>query len=153
MEKEAALMDKLRAIPVRANELLGHDPTTADYAVAVVRRHCAFPASGACCGAILTMFRCPGRAQTALDYNIASIISNIDKPKQTECRAFIKQLYDRMPERQKPPLKVPDDTFNNFDKLLGKLASAAAVGDIHSTESLRLSCARSKSSLLGPSRS
>ena len=66
MEKEAALLDQLRAIHVRADELLGHDATTADYAVAVVRRHCAFPASGACCGALLTMFRCPGRAQTAL---------------------------------------------------------------------------------------
>ena len=149
MEKEEALLDKLRSIPVRVNELLKHDPTTPDYLLDVVRLHCAFPASGACCGAILTMFRCHGRAQVALEHNIASIISDIDKPKQSECRAFIKQLYDRVPPPPKPPLKVPDDTSNNFGKLLGKLASAATVADIHTTEVLEAAMCEIEMFVLG----
>ena len=101
-EKEQALSDKLRSIHDRRNELLKHDPKTPDYLTDVVRLHCATPAFGACCGAILTMFRCHGRAQVALEHNIASTISNIDKPKQTEFRAFIKELYDRVPPPPKP---------------------------------------------------
>ena len=136
-EKEEASSDKLRSIQDRVNELLKHDPKTPDYLTDVVRLHCANPAFGACCGAILTMFRCHGCAQVALDHNIASIISNIDKPKQTEFRAFVKQHYDRVPPPPKSQAKVPDDTFNNLDKLLGKLASAATVADIPATDDLK----------------
>ena len=83
------------------------------------------------------MFRCHGRAQVALDHKIASIISDIDKPKQTEFRAFIKQLYGRVPPPPKSEAKVPDETSANFDELLDKLASAATVANIQATDVLK----------------
>ena len=44
MDKEQALLDTLRSIDDRANELKQHDPKPPDYLTNVVRLHCVNPA-------------------------------------------------------------------------------------------------------------
>ena len=86
------------------------------------------------CGAILTMFRCHGRAQKSLEHTIASLISGIDREKQKEFRAFIKKLHERMPPTPKQQAKVPfDKSVVNFDKVLELLASADVVANVKAT--------------------
>ena len=137
IEKELEMTDALLKIRERANELLKHDPKTPDYLTDVVRLHCANPAFGACCSAILTMIRCHGRPQKALESRIGGIMADVDKDKRTEFRSLITQLHGRLPPRQKPEakVKVPDETSADFNKLLDKLASANMVEDID-TEAL-----------------
>ena len=91
MEKEQKMPGTLLSIRDRANELLKHDLEPPAYLIDVVRLHCANPAFGAFCTAILTMFPCHGRPQVVLEqHKISGIILDVDKAERTEFRAFIK---------------------------------------------------------------
>ena len=86
----------------------------------MVRLHCANPAFGAVCSAIITIFRCHGRPQVALEHKIHGIFADVDQDnKRTEFRSLTTQLYGRLPPRPKSEAKVPDETSADFDKLLG----------------------------------
>ena len=124
MEKEQEIPDTCLSIRDRANGLLKHDPEPAAYLIDMVRLHCANQACYVFCSAILTMFRCHGRPQVALEHKIHGIISDVDKGKQTEFRALINSLHGRAPPRPKPVVQLLDGTSASFDKLLGNLASA-----------------------------
>ena len=95
------------AIRDRANELFKHDPEPADYWSNMVRLHCANPAFSAFYSAILTMFRCHGRPQAALEHKIHGIFSVVDKAKKEEFSGFLTKLYGRVPPRPKSEAKVP----------------------------------------------
>ena len=125
MEKEQALSDTLRSIRDRANELRQHDPEPAAYLTNVARLHCANPAFSAFYSAILlTMFRCHGRPQVALEHKIHGIFASVDQDKRTEFRSLITQLHSRVPPRPKPVVQLLNGTSASFEKFLDNLASA-----------------------------
>ena len=101
-----------------------YDPTSADYLMLVVRVHCVDPPFRVFYSAILTMFRCRGRTQAALETAVHGIFSSIDQGKGGEFKQLINQLHERLPARSRSEPKVPVETSDHFDKLLTTLPSA-----------------------------
>ena len=130
IETQQVLYDKIRSIDERATELQHDVPTTAEYLTNVVRLHCVIPACSVFYSAILTMFRCHGRPQVALESRIGGLMADVDSGKQAEFRALVSSLYGRAPSRQKPVVPVPGGTSASFDKLLGNLASADFASNV-----------------------